>query len=64
MIPAHDCGDPTCDACRPPRSRCRTCGALHADGSVPYCSLACAAADGGAPPVPPRDEEAYGCEDE
>lgn len=38
------CGDPTCDTCHPPRTRCEACGALHSEAEVPFCSLACALA--------------------
>lgn len=46
MPDAPDCGDPGCDTCHPPRRRCASCGALHADPDVPFCSLECAVAGG------------------
>lgn len=57
MTEPQPCGDPTCDTCLPPRERCPVCGALHAGGQVPFCSLECALAAGAAEPAPDCDLE-------
>ena len=41
------CGDPTCEVCVPPVSRCETCGALIWGCPVPFCSIECAVGDEG-----------------
>ncbi len=42
------CGDPGCEVCVPPSTRCETCGALIWGQPVPYCSTECAGAGAGA----------------